>query len=92
MIPVQDVIPDTLAQILRMAPLTPEKVAFAWRAAVGPAVAKATTVALREHVLHVHAKGAPWGREIERNAALVRARLDALLGAGLVRSVNVTIE
>lgn len=85
-------IPGTIAQILQRAPLTPEKVAFAWRAAVGPAVEKATTIVLREHVLHVRAKGAPWQREIERNAALVRARLDALLGTGVVRYVDVRIE
>jgi hypothetical protein len=84
--------PDAVAEIVRKAPLTPEKVAFAWRLAVGPNVEKATTISLREDVLHVVAKGAPWQREIERNGAMVRARLASILGAGVVRRVHVTIQ
>ena len=57
-IPVQQFMPGALAEILRKAPLTPEKVAFAWRSAVGPAVDKATTVDLRNGVLHVQARDA----------------------------------
>ena len=40
MIPLQQFMPDALAAILRKAPLTPEKVDFAWRSAVGGAVAQ----------------------------------------------------
>jgi hypothetical protein len=90
MVPVQQVIPDTLAHMLRKAPLSSEKVAFAWRMAVGPAVDQATRIALRENVLHVHARGVEWRREIERNAALVRSRLDALLGSGVVRYIEIS--
>jgi hypothetical protein len=36
------VIPGVVAEVVRKAPLTDEKVAFAWRLAVGAAVAKAT--------------------------------------------------
>lgn len=80
MIPVQQFLPEALAAILRRAPTTPEKVAFAWRSAVGPAVARATTIELRNRVLYVRTKDAAWQREIERSAAVVRARLAALLG------------
>ena len=38
--------PAVVAEVIRKAPLTDEKVAFAWRLAVGPAIAKATTVRL----------------------------------------------
>ena len=65
--------PDALAAVLQRAPLTPEKVAFSWRTAVGPAVDKVTSVALRDGVLHVRAKDATWQREIERSAALIRS-------------------
>lgn len=82
--------PDALAEIVRKAPLTPEKVAFAWRVAVGPKVENATTISLRDDVLHVVAKDVPWQREIERNAALVRTRLASILGSGVVRRVHVT--
>jgi hypothetical protein len=89
MIPVQDVLPNAIAAILQKAPLTPEKVAFAWRSAVGPAVDKVTAVELRGGILRVRAKDAAWQREIERSAAIIRPRLDALLGRGVVRSVLV---
>ena len=80
---------DALASILRRAPLTPEKVAFSWRTAVGPAVDKVTTVELRDGVLYVRAKDAAWQREVERSAALIRSRLDRLLGDRVVRRIEV---
>jgi hypothetical protein len=89
MIPVHRFMPAALAEILRRAPLSEEKVQFAWRAAVGPTVHRATTIELRDRVLYVRPKDASWGREIERSAALIRARLDSLLGAGTVRSIDV---
>jgi hypothetical protein len=81
--------PSALAAILRKAPLTPEKVAFAWRAAVGPAVDKATRVELHDGVLRVYARDAVWRREVERSAALIRSRLHALLGDAVVRYIDV---
>jgi hypothetical protein len=90
-IPVHEVVPAALATVLRRAPLTPEKIAFAWRTAVGPAVDRVTTLELKERVLHVHAKDAAWQREVERSAGLIRARLDALLGEGVVRGIDVTV-
>jgi len=80
---------DALASILRRAPLTPEKVAFSWRTAVGPAVDKVTTVELHDGVLYVRAKDAAWQREVERSAALIRSRLDRLLGDRVVRRIEV---
>jgi hypothetical protein len=81
--------PAALAEVLRKAPLTPEKVAFAWRSAVGPAVDKATTVDLRDGILHVRARDASWQREVERSAGLIRSRLTALLG-NVVKRIEVT--
>jgi hypothetical protein len=86
-IPVHRFLPDALAEILRKAPLTDDKVAFAWRSSVGPAIDRGTSVTLREGVLHVTAREAAWGREVERSAALIRARLDSLLGRGVVRAI-----
>src|SRR5262245_45007033 len=79
-IPVHQFLPAALAEILRKAPLTPDKVAFAWRSAVGPAVHNATTIELRNRVLYVEARDASWQREVERSAGLIRSRLTALLG------------
>ena len=91
MIPVHRFIPEALAEILRKAPLTDDKVAFAWRSSVGPAIDRGTTVALREGVLQVTAREAAWGREVERSEALIRARLDSLLGRGVVRVIAVNV-
>jgi hypothetical protein len=92
MIAVHRVIPDGLAAILRKAPLTDEKVAFAWRAAVGPAIDRGTTVSLDNGVLRVVVREDAWRREIERSDALIRARLDALLGRGIVRTLYVNSQ
>jgi hypothetical protein len=88
-IPVNHVMPSALADILRRAPLTPEKVAFSWRVAVGPAVDKVTAVELHNGALYVRARDAAWQGEIERSAALIRSRLDGLLGDHVVRRIVV---
>ena len=50
-----------VAEVIRKAPLTDEKVAFAWRLAVGPAIAKATTVRLdADGTLYVTAESQAW--------------------------------
>jgi hypothetical protein len=83
--------PGALAEILRKAPLTEEKIAFAWRASVGAAMDRGTTVVLENGVLRVRADSAAWRREVERSEALIRARLDVLLGRGIVRSIAIDL-
>jgi hypothetical protein len=90
-IPVADVIPDTLASVIRKAPLTPEKLAFAWRLSVGPAIERATTIDLRNGVLYVAARDLAWRREVERSAGLIRRRLQALLGADVFKALDITL-
>lgn len=91
-IPVADVIPEALAAVLRKAPLSPEKVAFAWRLTVGSAVDRATTIELRDAVLHVRARDGAWRREVERSAGLIRRRLQTLLGADVLRTLDITLK
>jgi hypothetical protein len=88
--PLHRFVPDALAAILRRAPLTEEKVSFAWRTAVGPAVHHATTVSWRSGTLVVKARDDAWRREVQRSAGLIRARLDALLGDGVVQAIEVS--
>lgn len=90
-IPVSRVMPEALADILRKAPLTPDKVAFAWRTTVGPAVDRVTAVELKGYVLHVRTKDAAWQREIEHSAGLIRVRLATLLGKDIVRGLDVSV-
>lgn len=82
------VIPAVLAEVIRKAPLSPEKVAFAWRTVVGAAVDRMTKVRLDpEGVLHVTAADAQWSREVKRSSRLIMARLTPLLGAGVVKRI-----
>jgi hypothetical protein len=92
LIPVHRILPAALAAILEKAPLSPEKVAFAWRSAVGPAIDKVSTVELRDRVLHVTVADPRWQREIEHSAGLIRSRLASMLGEGVVRSIDVGVE
>jgi len=91
MIPVNEFMPAALEEILRKAPMSPEKLAFAWRQAVGEGVDRVTSIQLDGTVLRVRAQSAQWQREVERSAGLIRSRMDRLLGAGIVRSIQVTI-
>jgi hypothetical protein len=89
MLPIQNLTSGTLAQILRRQPASPARTGFAWQLAVGPALARATTVALADGVLRVRASDERWGREIERASGVVLARLQQLLGPDHVRAVRV---
>jgi hypothetical protein len=86
---VSQVIPDVLAALLRKAPLNDEKVAFAWRMAVGKTMDKVTDITFRSGILEVRAETPAWAREVERAAAVVRHRLDTILGPGVVRRITV---
>lgn len=89
MVPAHSAIPRVLADVLRNAPLCPEKVEFAWRTAVGPAVARMTKVSLdHDGVLHVTASNPAWTVEVRRSSKLILARLGALLGADVVKSIR----
>lgn len=79
-----------LAVLLRDQPLSPGKISLAWSAAVGPAVARAATVALgAEGTLTVTVAGPHWAREIGRSRPLIAARLNRLLGAGVVTRIEI---
>ena len=89
MIRADRLIPAVLAEVIRKAPLCPEKVEFAWRAAVGSAMDRVTTVQLDDAgVLHVRAADAHWAREVKRSARLILKRLEGLLGAGVVKRLK----
>jgi hypothetical protein len=83
--PVQSLIALTVARVVRPAPLSPEKVLFAWRASVGPAVSRVTRVRLAGHgVLEVVVDDDRFGDELARSAPVVVGRLQSLLGVETV--------
>ena len=79
---------SVLPVLLARAPLTPEKVDFAWRLAAGAAVHRACTIALTNGTLVVTAPDRVWAREIDRSAAVVLARVRRVLGADAVRRIE----
>jgi predicted nucleic acid-binding Zn ribbon protein len=83
--PVQSLISSTVALLVRPAPLSPEKVLFAWRASVGPAVSRVTRVRLAgAGVLEVVVDDDRFGDELARSAPVVLSRVQALLGPDTV--------
>lgn len=81
--------PAVMAEILRKAPLSDEKVSLAWRLAVGPAIAKATTVRLvPDGTLHVKADTQAWVDAIRKSTSLIHLRIGDLLGENLVKRLE----
>ena len=83
------VLPSVLAAAIRQAPLTPEKVTFAWRAAGGAAIARATEVSLTEGVLAVSSHDPQWAREVHRIRHELLRQLEPWLGTGIVTRIAV---
>jgi hypothetical protein len=83
------VMPGVVAEVVRKAPLTDEKVSFAWRLAVGPAVDKATTVRLgADGTLHVKAESQAWIDSVRASVGLIRSRLAHFLGEDAVKRIS----
>lgn len=87
--PLNQAVPGALTELLRAAPLSPGKVGFAWRTAVGPAMERVTTVRLDGRILFVDAASAHWRREIARSSSIILARLQTMLGANIVERLEI---
>jgi hypothetical protein len=84
--PVQSLMSSAVARLVRPAPLSGEKVAFAWRAAVGPAVSRVTRVRLAASgVFEAVVDDDRFGDELARSIPIVLNRLQELLGPDTVR-------
>jgi predicted nucleic acid-binding Zn ribbon protein len=85
------VIPAVVAEVVRKAPLTDEKVAFAWRLAVGPAIGKATRIRLADDgTLYVTADSQAWNDSIRASIGMIRSRLAHYLGDEAVKRISYT--
>lgn len=81
--------PAVVAEVVRKAPLTDAKVAFAWRLAVGPAVAKATSVRLGDDgTLYLKADSQAWNDSIRASVGMIRSRLAHYLGDDTVKRIS----
>jgi hypothetical protein len=87
--PLMQALPGALAELLREAPLSPGKVGFAWRAAVGSSLERVTSVRLDGRVLVVEATSQQWAREITRSSSMILQRLKLLLGRETVDRIVV---
>jgi hypothetical protein len=87
--PLTHAVPGALIQLLRDTPISDGKVGFAWSAAVGPALGRATRVKLDGQTLLVEATSAQWSREVKRSSPMILKRLELLLGAGAVTKIEV---
>ena len=76
-------------ELLRGTPLSDGKVTFAWRAAVGPAVERATAVKLERGALIVEAASAHWTEEVRRSTPVILTRLQAFLGVETITRIEV---
>jgi predicted nucleic acid-binding Zn ribbon protein len=89
MIPINHFGGGVLAEIVRRQPASKERTAFAWQLAVGPALARATTVELAESgVLTVRAGDQRWLAEVERAREVVLQKMQQLLGPDQVRRLT----
>jgi len=87
--PLTHALPGALRLLLHEMPLSSGKVEFAWNAAVGPAVARATNVKLENQLLIVETTSAQWSSEIMRSSRIILDRLEKLLGEGTVARIEV---
>jgi hypothetical protein len=87
--PLTSALPGALTELLRGAPLSPGKVSFAWRAAVGPAVERETSVRLEGATLIVDAASKQWAHEVRRSSSIILTRLQRFLGAEAVSAITV---
>ena len=82
---------SALQALLRDQPLSSGKVSLAWSAAVGRTIDRVTSVSLGSAgTLTVCAADRHWAREVGRSAALIRSRVNQLLGDGVVTRLAVT--
>jgi len=83
------IVPAALRELLRAAPLSDGKVTFAWKAAVGPALERATDVKLEAGTLIVETAGPQWTREVQRSSGVILTRIKTLLGEGTVQRIEI---
>lgn len=89
--PLAQAIPRAVATLLRDTPMSPGKLAFAWKTVVGPAMDRGTFVRLDGRTLLVDARTAAWAKEVSRSSPIILKRLQTLLGREVINELNVRV-
>jgi predicted nucleic acid-binding Zn ribbon protein len=77
-----------LAQIVQRQPPSPARTSFAWQLAVGPALARVTSVQLEGTTLQVRSADPRWLEEIDRALATILPKVQELLGAKTITKIR----
>lgn len=77
-----------LAQVVRRQPPSAARTSFAWQLAVGPALARVTSVEVEGTTLHVRSKDPRWLKEIDRAKAVILPKVQQLLGDEAVTKIR----
>lgn len=85
---IQTLAGGVLAQIVRRQPPSPARTSFAWQLAVGPALARVTSVEMDGTTVRVRAADERWLKEIERARPVILPKLQQLLGADAVARIS----
>ncbi len=85
---IQNFAGGVLADLVRRQPPSPARTTFAWQLAVGPALARVTSVELDGATLRVSAADARWLNEIRRAREVILPKLQQLLGPGAVTKIS----
>jgi predicted nucleic acid-binding Zn ribbon protein len=89
MIPLNNFAAGVLAEIVQRQPASKERTAFAWQLAVGPALARATSVELDgAGVLTVRSLDPRWAAEIDRARESVLLKMQHLLGRDQITRIK----
>ncbi|HVL66047.1 MAG TPA: DciA family protein [Vicinamibacterales bacterium] len=86
--PIQTFSGGVLADILRRQPPSAGRTALAWQLAVGPVLARATSIEMDGTTLVVRAHDPRWLKEIERARPAILQKLQHLLGASHISSLT----
>ena len=87
--PIQTFAGGVLAEIVRRQPPSRARTAFAWQLAVGPTLARVTSVEMEGTTLRVRSVDQRWLQEIDRAKAVILPKLQDLMGRQAVTRISV---
>jgi hypothetical protein len=88
--PLQAIVPRALTELLRQGPMCQGKLDVAWRAAVGDALSRVTTVRLQANgIVEVVPSDARWTVALKRSSSMILTRLKGMLGDHNVARISV---